>query len=409
MTTHIQFAQQLFGSHPPRLSPDILLPSPGAGELFLLHGPSGCGKTRALNRLQGQHLKPLPDGQSALSCFPLQLEHERVLKLLAKVGLADATMWSRQTCTLSAGEQRRLQIALLLATNAGPQIIDEPDAHLDVSTARVIAQVLSRQRSRGIIVATHRPELAAYFKPDRIFEINDSGLIEQQIPPAKSITNELTLREGRKRDYAAFAHWHYLGGGLGPVDRVFIAEHQGRPIGIAVFGFPHLHLKSRENVLPEACHSRSIKREGASFLNANVRLLQRIIVHPRYRGIGIAVRLLQHSLQNLGKPYVECLAQMGPFSGFLEGAGFKHIGEVDPPNTVKRLREYMRRNQIKPEDLFQDNLPEHAKRLLKSFVTRRIQTGSGAGRRSGHISQSTIKLAIQRINARPAYYLWMQP
>jgi len=52
-------------------------------------------------------------------------------------------------------------------------------------------------------------------------------------------------------------------------------------------------------------------------INRNVALISRVVVHPKYRSMGLGVKLVKETLPLAGKPYVETVAVMAattPFS-----------------------------------------------------------------------------------------------
>ena len=62
-------------------------------------------------------------------------------------------------------------------------------------------------------------------------------------------------------------------------------------------------------------------RRRAALLNRDFRRLARVIVHPTFRGIGLAVLLVRHALAHAPTPYVEALAVMGRIHPFFQTAG----------------------------------------------------------------------------------------
>ncbi len=78
--------------------------------------------------------------------------------------------------SLSGGESQRLAIARAIYQNPKLLIMDEPTSSLDINTQREIFDNLKRLRGMTCIVITHRLETKYFF--DRIFEINDNQLIE---------------------------------------------------------------------------------------------------------------------------------------------------------------------------------------------------------------------------------------
>lgn len=154
---------------------ETLIPQPG--RLVLITGASGSGKSsllRVLRRKQrdswidlaGIRLAPR---RAVVDCFgdtPL----DRVLCLLARVGLAEAWTYLKRVCDLSDGQRWRLRLAIAIVLHDNRIIAsDEFCAPLDRITARVVAACLRRTvTAAGLraVVATSHDDLADALQPD---------------------------------------------------------------------------------------------------------------------------------------------------------------------------------------------------------------------------------------------------
>jgi hypothetical protein len=66
-------------------------------------------------------------------------------------------------------------------------------------------------------------------------------------------------------------------------------------------------------------------------LNARLWLLQRIVLHPVYRGAGLAAAFVRRACQSCPVDWIETLSALGHGVGpFFEKAGFWRIGVVSP-------------------------------------------------------------------------------
>lgn len=426
--SHLQYTQRVFGlpprAGPPRPAP-LELPAPG--QCLVLVGPSGAGKTLALNalarRTDAAAVEALTRQQLArpmLELFDPALPGACVLRTLAATGLADATLWPRAAGTLSMGERRRLELALALCRGRQAVILDEFDAHLDADTARALACTLRRlARGRGVslVVSTHRPELLRYLAPACVLEIRGAQALDRPNLTPKVLADllaEFTLERGRLADYAALAQWHYAARRPGPVTDVFVARLNGELAGVVLLGMTHLFLGPRNLALP-AYASSVVAREGAAMLNRDVRLLQRVVIHPRWRGLGLATRLVRHALEESRVPFVECLAEMGEFSGFLTQAGFERAGQCRPSREARRLAASLERLGLCCADLLRParlaGLPacERArlKRQVRGLCRSRIQTGHGALRKCpARLDRQRLRQAVMRLHCQPGYFLF---
>jgi ABC-type ATPase with predicted acetyltransferase domain len=67
--------------------------------------------------------------------------------------------------------------------------------------------------------------------------------------------------------------------------------------------------------------------EKLRFVNAHVRTISRVIVHPQFRALGIASRLVRRICEDCTTRYVEAIATMGEVHPFFEKGGMRRIDE----------------------------------------------------------------------------------
>src|SRR5207302_8084626 len=63
--------------------------------------------------------------------------------------------------------------------------------------------------------------------------------------------------------------------------------------------------------------------EELRFINANLRTISRVIVHPQFRALGLSSRLVRCICKHCDTRYTEALAVMGRAHPFFERAGMK--------------------------------------------------------------------------------------
>ena len=108
--------------------------------------------------------------------------------------------------------------------------------------------------------------------------------------------------------------------------------HGRRPIGICVFTAPARTLRLRNRYF-KLRQSRT--GGGASAfalrlkrLNEQLWLLARVVIHPTYRGAGVAAAFVRQSCATCPVPWIETLSAMGHVNPFFEKAGFVRVGVV---------------------------------------------------------------------------------
>ncbi|MCD4739303.1 MAG: ABC transporter ATP-binding protein [Anaerolineae bacterium] len=158
------------------------------GEIFGLLGPNGAGKTSTLESLEGlrapdggslrvagidpvrepRKLRNLIGVQLQSASLPESITPDEAMKffcachqvsprfdLLERLGLIEKR--NSQFYELSAGQQRRLALALAVAHNPQVLFLDEPTAGLDVATRAELHDLMRELQTGGttIILATH--------------------------------------------------------------------------------------------------------------------------------------------------------------------------------------------------------------------------------------------------------------
>lgn len=107
--------------------------------------------------------------------------------------------------------------------------------------------------------------------------------------------------------------------------RVTLLWHDKKPIGICVFSTPARSLRLRQRYF--ALHGRS-DALALKKLNAQLWVLSRVVIHPTYRGAGLAADFIRASCSTCPVPWIETLSAMGHLNPFFEKAGFHRVGIV---------------------------------------------------------------------------------
>jgi len=63
-------------------------------------------------------------------------------------------------------------------------------------------------------------------------------------------------------------------------------------------------------------------------LNHQLWLLARVVLHPTYRGAGIAAAFVRRACEACPVPWIETLSAMGRVNPFFERAGFVRVGVI---------------------------------------------------------------------------------
>ena len=235
----------------------------------------------------------------------------------------------------------------------------------------------------------------------------------------------LPIRRGVRGDYLALKAHHYRPGHPATMTRIFVIQDDSptpadrflgrpvtpRPIAVLVESLPTLSCQLRDEVLSgRYAHLRP--RPRAALLNEELRCISRVIVDPRWRGLGLAVRLVKHALETATTRYTEALAVMGRVSPFFERAG---MAAYERPRLAvdERALAALRYAGVAPDRLAMPEalgreiagLPTDKRALVEHELRRWYRAAGGRGATRAAALDRVLPAAQRRLLARPIYYL----
>ena len=145
------------------------------------------------------------------------------------------------------------------------------------------------------------------------------------------LPGELCLRRGMAADYRALERFHYRAKGPATWAGVWVVQYEdgacaSRTVAVAVLSYPTVNSAARDCALGMACWS---PRRKLTFVNQHVRTISRVVVHPQFRSLGLASRLVREICRDAPTRYVEAFAVMGRVHPFFEKGGMTRQAEVD--------------------------------------------------------------------------------
>lgn len=250
---------------------------------------------------------------------------------------------------------------------------------------------------------------------------------------ACDVTDALRIEPGSMRDFTALARFHYRSGRPGASTQVYrlvapapartVRRSLGRRagaaeiVGVLVRSLPPLCCRLRD--LATGGRYRDLAPgDAARALNREVRTISRVVIDPRWRGLGLAVRLVRHALDQAETPYTEALAVMGQVHPFFERAGMIRY-DAPPRAEDERLRAALARAGIDPVTLVSsrlarqriDGLAEAQRAALLAELRWWHRRSVVSTRRSARpvALDALLHAARTRLGPPPVYYLAHHP
>jgi ABC-type lipoprotein export system ATPase subunit len=324
----------------------------GPQDIVYVTGDSGSGKSVLLKALEKDirqdigltciniaDIKPEPN-RPLIETVGKSLEE--ALELLSRVGLNDAFLFLRSYEQLSDGQKYRYKIAKMIESQAQFWIMDEFAATLDRDTAKIVAfslQKLARQQGKAVLAATTHTDLFEDLNPSvyiykKFGKEIDIRYYHNQPTKECSLTREMRIEQGTTEDWRRLAGFHYRSHKIAGPRRIFSLKRGSELCGVIVYTYPPPTCFGRRLVLPKM---------GMKELNEKLSTISRVVVHPKYRTIGLGAKLVKETLPLAGTPYVEMPAVMAKYNPFAEKAGMQKITEQSSPKEALRITETLQK------------------------------------------------------------------
>lgn len=365
-------------------------------DIVYITGDSGSGKSVLLKALR-QDL-----GEEAIDMSELSIDQDKplidtvgktfneALELLSRVGLNDAFLFVRCYRELSDGQKYRYRLAKLVESGRQWCIIDEFCSVLDRDMAKIVAfnlQKLARQNGNAVMAATSHADLFEDLKPSvHVHKRFGKEITINYYPnePVKecSLVREMQICRGTTEDWRKLSVFHYRSHKIGAVRNIFCLKHGEESCGVIVYCYP-----------PPACFGRSriLPKMSMQNLNEKLSIISRVVVHPKYRTIGLGAKLVKETLPLAGTEYVETIAVMAKYNPFFERAGMQKVVESKP--SVNLLRALGRLKELGFNVLMLDSVKENVQMIGRVDRGKIVSVFEELSKREGLLRKRLLALS----------------
>lgn len=174
------------------------------------------------------------------------------------------------------------------------------------------------------------------------------------MPPAECAMTDMVVEPGARSDLAAMVRWHYRTALPATVSHVLVARCSWLPeiAGVLAISMPAINGPWRASAWPELARPEGLAREAdrraaMRAINAEVRVISRVIVDPRVRGMGIATGLVRTYLAAPITARTEVIAAMAEACPIFERAGMREAA-CPPASRVAALRRVLGELDVEP-------------------------------------------------------------
>jgi hypothetical protein len=236
-----------------------------------------------------------------------------------------------------------------------------------------------------------------------------------------SVTQNLRITPGVIQDYRKLAHFHYRDNRAAAFTNIFVIRPAGNPpaclfdetIGVICYRMPSPGVQLR-SIATKNLFAGLDNTTRMALINKNIRCISRVIIEPRFRGLGLAARLVRETMPKISVPIIEAMAVMGLVNPFFEKAGMTPF-KAKTPVRCARLAEALsivgieRRQLIDPREvqLTLDELSKNKAAFIEAQIAAFLH--SYGERRDMPPGLERTRFVLSRLTERPVYYIWFNP
>jgi ABC-type ATPase with predicted acetyltransferase domain len=375
------------------------------GDIVYITGDSGSGKSVLLKAIA----KDLGDEASLMeellkdSDMPIidlvgSSFHEALNKL-SLVGLNDAFLFLRLPRHLSDGQKYRFKIAQLMDRGKKYWLCDEFCSTLDRTTARIVAyniQKHARRSNSTLLVATTHTDLREDLNPSIYIHKGWGKEIEIEYRPNAepsrcTVAQDVEIVETDKREYHKLAYLHYRNHKIPAPLKIFSMKLKGETIGVIAYMYPSISSSGRKKVVGYSPKLEELNKEWAT--------VGRVIIHPKYRSIGLGSRIVEDTLPLVGRRHIELIAVMAQYSPFAERAGMQRVLLTQPSerivNALNKIKELGLNPALLSSRLYNERkLKELDERGMEQLKEALLMVDTHYYRRLSRIPKPYLKKAV---------------
>jgi len=214
-------------------------------------------------------------------------------------------------------------------------------------------QKVARKLGKTVIVASAHDDLVEDFQPDIVvkkgFEGNVAVVRNEVKAKQCSICENVRIEKGSIEDYEKLKRFHYRSKNEKDKASLRIKDcyrllYGDSLIGVIVYSHSYLNLKPRNMVFGERYVYTPGDLYKARLINEEIARISRVIIHPKFRGIGLGEYLVKETLPKVNAKVVEVLAVMAKYNPFFEKAGMIRVNYMkDDTSKDRKIREFLGR------------------------------------------------------------------
>lgn len=246
--------------------------------------------------------------------------------------------------------------------------------------------------------------------------------------PDFSLLSQMYVERGDRGDWEALHHLHYKSEGKPVGAQYYRLVLNDTTIGVTALTLPRPLLKERHVAFPKfkpGHDSKAANTARYQLINANIRVIGRIVLDTMYRGVGASYRFQNLVSRMSGYRIIEIQSAMSKYNLFAQKAGFKFVKPMRSNKYDQGLKFFRQTFEAHPADtvgiLAELEAMPAGLRATRIAAVRKFyyahsaleKTGkardTGAARVEGLPVEELIRQLQQLILGSPLYGVYLNP
>jgi hypothetical protein len=215
------------------------------------------------------------------------------------------------------------------------------------------------------------------------------------------------------RDYRKLACYHYRDTKLTACSAVFAVRFRRETVGAIVYTMPVLAIELRR-MATGGVFAGLDNATRLALINKNIRCIGRVVIDPRFRGVGLAARRVRETMPRMDVPIIEAVAVMGLIHPFFEKSGMTAYKAKLSSRCVQMLDAFSLVG-VEEHMLLEPGRVHHRLDRLgggrKRFIEHQMSEFLRSYGKSRNLEPGPrrTEFVLSKLTERPAYYIWFNP
>lgn len=239
---------------------------------------------------------------------------------------------------------------------------------------------------------------------------------------ACTLLAECVIEEGTRDDWKKLSHYHYRNTGtVAMITGIYRVMWRDEIVGVQIYARPPLQVAARNKVF--GTRYRFVSKETRSLatarINNEIDRVSRTVIHPTFRGMGLAQKLFRTTMPLRRMRVIEASATMAAINPYHERCGMTAV-QMRPTDMTERVLSAIRAIGASDQEILnpaallrrvESQPPKGRAFVIKEmlYYLKRWTTSRTARAATNVTLEAACKRVAQNALIAPMYFYWIDP